>query len=418
MLVTVLGMGMFLSAEFAAMCWFVGTLDACEGVCGCLKFYLAAPGASLLAILVLLLLHVQISRRVRVGILVPVIGIPVLALTVLHFTGSDAPGLLAMVAGGVVMDGIFLRRQGPARMPVAAALAAGWTTLIIALLSTHSLGLAEVNRFGLVAGPPGEVRVHTYEEQIKQGVKDPDYPTCRFEYNSLGYRDLEPDMGPSQRRRILLVGDSFVWGDGIPTLDGTIGANLRRELEERAPGRYEVMAAGWPGNGLWGYRRTAAVLAPVWRPSVVIVLCLGEPDFVPIDPQRINDSLPVWVPARNLFENLGMVRRVEHAAQGHRLSFGASVDQEFVTESLFGLLQEVRSSDARLVLLDFSRGMCRSSALESLYQVEVPEDLTYPGSASDLWYGWDSHPKPALNRLISRVLADRLQAIEALSTKP
>lgn len=418
MLVTVICMGMFLTVELTAMCVFMGSMDVCAGGGGCLMSYLAGPGAGVLAALVLVALQIQLSRRVRPRILIPIVGIPVLVFTVLHFLGIGASGLLVLVAGGAILDGLLLRRRHSLRLPAAAALAAGWTALVVVLLSIHSLGFVETNRFGLVSGPPGGVGVETYEEQIAQGTKDPDYPTCRFEYNSLGYRDVEPDMGRSQRGRILLVGDSYVWGDGIPTLEGTLGAALRRELEERAPGRYEVMAAGWPGNGLWGYRRTAAALTPVWRPAVVVVLCLGESDFAPVDPQRIVDALPAWGPARNLFENLGLARRVHRAAQAHWMTAGVQVDQELVEESISGLLHAVQGSDAQLLVLDFSGGTCRSSALEAAHRMEVPEDLRYPGRSSDLWYARDSHPKPALNLRIASLLANRLQTIPGLTIEP
>ena len=65
-------------------------------------------------------------------------------------------------------------------------------------------------------------------------------------YNSLRFRDAEPDAKRSGVARVLVFGDSFAEGQGVKNED-TLAAQLGRLLDERAPGRFEVRNAGRRG---------------------------------------------------------------------------------------------------------------------------------------------------------------------------
>jgi len=65
-------------------------------------------------------------------------------------------------------------------------------------------------------------------------------------YNSLRFRDREPDTKRPGRARVLIFGDSFAEGQGVKEHD-TLAAELGRLLDARAPGRYEVRNAGRRG---------------------------------------------------------------------------------------------------------------------------------------------------------------------------
>ena len=110
-------------------------------------------------------------------------------------------------AVAVVLDRGWHRLRGrPLALP--------WTVAVLitgaaAVSSTVSVGFRTTsNALGLVSFEPGRDWVYDYANQTN---KD-DYPPCRFVYNSLGYRDVEPPTSPKgERRRLLIVGDSFVW---------------------------------------------------------------------------------------------------------------------------------------------------------------------------------------------------------------
>jgi lysophospholipase L1-like esterase len=65
-------------------------------------------------------------------------------------------------------------------------------------------------------------------------------------YNSLRFRDAEPDTKKPGVLRVLVFGDSFAEGQGVKEKD-TLAAQLARLLAELAPARYEVRNAGRRG---------------------------------------------------------------------------------------------------------------------------------------------------------------------------
>ena len=87
--------------------------------------------------------------------------------------------------------------------------------------------------------------------------------------NSNGLRDREIGPKPSGGKRILVLGDSFTWGDGVD-LDDTYAKRLERLLNERCGGgtaaRYQVINAAVPEYGpaqMWLYLKHYGVkLAP------------------------------------------------------------------------------------------------------------------------------------------------------------
>src|SRR5574341_402453 len=93
--------------------------------------------------------------------------------------------------------------------------------------------------------------------------------------NNLGFRD-EADYvtGPHEGRRVLLLGDSLVFGAGVP-FEQTIGEYL-----EAARPSTEVMAWGIPGYGQEQERRLLEELdAPAFQPDVVLVAITTSNDF-------------------------------------------------------------------------------------------------------------------------------------------
>lgn len=86
--------------------------------------------------------------------------------------------------------------------------------------------------------------------------------------NSLGLRGAEPGPKASDERRVLMIGDSYVWGMGVE--DGeTVPARLEQQL--RATGaKVAVGNAGMFGTSPreWGY--TLDRLRPTFHPDVVV----------------------------------------------------------------------------------------------------------------------------------------------------
>jgi len=93
-----------------------------------------------------------------------------------------------------------------------------------------------------------------------------------FRINSQGLRDdhdyAEQHPGTT---RILLVGDSFVFGVGV-ALEDTLGKQLERALNASGPARpVEVVAAGVPSYGIDAYALLIERWVPRLHPDLVVV---------------------------------------------------------------------------------------------------------------------------------------------------
>lgn len=72
------------------------------------------------------------------------------------------------------------------------------------------------------------------------------------------------------RRRLLVMGDSFVWGDGYRNVNNLWWRQLDRELVRRGYRDIEVLAAGYPGFSTGYETRAAEKLVKDLRPDMVI----------------------------------------------------------------------------------------------------------------------------------------------------
>ena len=102
-----------------------------------------------------------------------------------------------------------------------------------------------------------------------------------FRINGQGLRD-EVDFAPEHPgvQRILLLGDSFVFGVGVPFED-TLGEQLERALNTGAEGSVpvEVVAAGVPGYGPDDYALLAERWVPRLHPDLVVVALFSANDI-------------------------------------------------------------------------------------------------------------------------------------------
>ena len=87
-------------------------------------------------------------------------------------------------------------------------------------------------------------------------------------YNSLRFRDVEPDAKRAGVARVLVFGDSFAEGQGVKEQD-TLARQLGRLLDERSPGRFEVRNAGRRGLD-FPELSDAFEQALVYEPDVVV----------------------------------------------------------------------------------------------------------------------------------------------------
>lgn len=285
---------------------------------------------------------------------------------------------------------------------------ARWTFGALGVLAL-ALGLwpaeveTETNELGLVS----QARSQSYEYDFSGSGNKDNYPLCHFQDNSLGYRDVEPAVALGKGvRRILLVGDSYIWGDGISVNKETLAYLLRAELSRLAPGRFVVMSAAVPGLGLYGYGRFIDVLSARYKPDAVVVGYLGESDHDPFDVQFLQEHLPRRRLPRNLILNLGAAQHLHETAVTHfPLIRSSAANKGFFDDLTRGLSAQALARGYRLLFLSY---FPHRALPEGIVDLELPPELRYPGQASELWYAKDYHPKTKLNACLAKLLAAKL----------
>jgi len=117
-----------------------------------------------------------------------------------------------------------------------------------------------------------------------------------FRINDQGLRDdIVYGSKPPGRKRILLIGDSFVFGIGVELSD-TLGKQLESRLNRSVEGGSEqaveapvdVVAVGCPGYGLDHYVRLIERWVPQVEPDLVVVCVFPGNDIADYDTRESN----------------------------------------------------------------------------------------------------------------------------------
>lgn len=278
---------------------------------------------------------------------------------------------------------------------------AGIPSALILLMGLLPLSTRRTNKLGLIANRPNSTHVQNYKREKN---KD-NYPTCTFRYNSLGFRDQEPELTATDTRRVLIIGDSFVWGDGIATNDQTVGTFLRKELTKKSA-KYTVVSAGYPGLGIHGYYRYYQRLKTLIRPNIVVIGFLGNADYDPFDSQVLMDHIPKSFFFRNMFLNLSVAQRIHKVSVSYSKSlWSTSTSIKRVKEVLEKLVMHQKRDNIRIVFFNYFPKHHQSIVPPELESIHLPEHLSYPGRRNEFWYAKDNHPKPLLNEKVAQILA-------------
>ena len=104
---------------------------------------------------------------------------------------------------------------------------------------------------------------------IKDGNRRVVHEGIEYITNSLGLRERELDKRPKADKTILVLGDSFVWGDGIPA-ESLVTTKLEKKLNELGYNIEVVNGGGGGGNAESEYNFLVK-LTPIYKPSEVIV---------------------------------------------------------------------------------------------------------------------------------------------------
>jgi lysophospholipase L1-like esterase len=151
---------------------------------------------------------------------------------------------VASIAAALVLLELVARTTGlmaPPEPAVRRMVDARWTTLLDCYPSNPRGYFTIDLRDATTAARYRSLAPHRFDEVVRA------HPwAVESRYNSLRFRDAEPDAKKPGVLRVLVFGDSFAEGQGVKEKD-TLAAELGRRLEERAPGRYEARNAGRRG---------------------------------------------------------------------------------------------------------------------------------------------------------------------------
>lgn len=307
---------------------------------------------------------------------------------------------------------------------------------------------------GLVADPELEFSFQPGYEGRMTLAGEYDVP---FRINGQGLRDDHEFAEAHADTRVLLVGDSFVFGVGVELAD-TLGEQLEAALNDAvaapdapaAPARtVEVVAAGVPSYGLDAYAVLVERWMPRLRPDLVVVALHPGNDLLDYelkasDPHTVVDGMLVgrrqawnWTLSRYsraaylLLGDLNPYPRVEQHRPDHP-----------TPEQLAHLVRTIEPWIARLAATQRPGGppiavvVChgrttvqswRSGDLAACVPPyrEVVAGLQHAGLTvldpqpawlapgivvEDCFFAHDAHYRPAGNRLVGRWLAQQLRA--------
>lgn len=158
------------------------------------------------------------------------------------------------------------------------------------------------------------------------------HPEYRVEYaiNADGLRDAtnHPAQKPQDVTRVLLLGDSFTFGQGVNYADAW-PVMAERMLERQYPGRFDLVKAGVQGMDTRSELIVLRALAKQFQPDAVVLGFLINDVYtnVPVDPGTLpsaGEAFPAWDSVRQT-----VFRRADEEPTFHLLTLARRVVTSF-----------------------------------------------------------------------------------------
>lgn len=388
-------------------------------------------GAVVLWYAALVLLVVPLAINTLLKAYLAVIKFPlVFGIFVLLFnwTTLKAVVLLSLLSATAPL----LRRRGGVRLRRALATPAVLVAVLLAAGGWSALALQKTeygfhrantqpNRFGFYTVFQPSIR-----EVWPGGGSVPDWVV---ETNSFGYRDkewMEPDAEGLDR--VLVVGDSFVFGMGIPDKSGLLSTQLEHELNAGAGERWEVLNVAESPADLRYYVTALRRVGEVFRPKGMVIGFLPF-DLVPYSMQMILEGLSPWTV--KLIYYFGPLHDIEGFSGPLYCQLGLPerVDLERMRALFADLVQWAQESQTELVVWEYFGAHSFFDPFRGAPYLTFRECLgdAGPCGSPPLWsgrgdptlaYEGDGHPTPKANGILARELARTLRRLPGLARRP
>lgn len=283
-----------------------------------------------------------------------------------------------------------------------------------AIVLLPSLSQQPPNDFGFRVDDPNE----TFWVDRDHPLRPPVLVTT----NEQGFRDTPWSAAPaSGARRIAFVGDSYVYGKGVPDEAGLVDRQLEarlNQLDDSEP--WEVLNLGYPGHGLLSYFDLARLAIDRLGPSVVVIGSLGMADW---DIFEVQEQYRAFGPAGfGALTALGVTADLWNASLMHSVGLPQRRDGveafagfELIEARMRSLLHVAETRQVDVVIWEYYEPFSFYQHFEDHPNLRV---TSWPTGIERSWNGWgsdprfaipvDRHPTAAANALIAEHLAPQL----------
>ncbi len=272
-------------------------------------------------------------------------------------------------------------------------------------LLVGSLGCKPLAQMGILApylhtptGRPGFAPNHCYRERRGQAAavtlctdRDGGRPTATA------------GQGPAETW--LLLGDSFVFGSGVPD-DQTLAQQVARGLAERTPNRtWRVVNAGFPGLSFGSYVKMLQSRLPAEKPSTVVVGFNAGNDLDPADTwerlEQLGERGMVLSAVLGVEGDLYPLEQEDEARWRDEAQIPAAIRRRFEAQ-LQQLLVLQREHGFRLIVWSYYGPVhLFDRARSAQVQVAWPAQQGW-GTDARLHIVGDGHPTAEANRLFAQ----------------
>ena len=267
--------------------------------------------------------------------------------------------------------------------------------------------------------------------------------------NASGIRGADINLEKSSDvYRILALGDSQTFGNGLEISD-TWPKQLETYLNESTAGkRVEVINAGLPGSDTWQHEIIMRRLLPVYQPDAVILLFYVN-DVVVRPPAPVwskgssqienrisyilksssllltirtvwNSVNQMWSPSKGMLQQQALLQGEDTAILSKRwgqvqtsLSNMKKMEDEHNMTFSVAMLPRRDQIDGRLSWDKYSAHIQEITDQNEIAVVDLlpPLQKAYEAHAKALFIPWDGHNTKTANRVIAKKIADKLVVV-------
>lgn len=259
-----------------------------------------------------------------------------------------------------------------------------------------------------------------YRENISAFVSRANVPKVLVKTNRYGYRGSEyKQRNPEGKKRIVVIGDSFVYGMGV-NQSNRFTEILERDLNEPpSEQKYQVINLGVRGAGVENYYHILKQKAVSLNPDTVIISFIGNDRISISEYNEIASNIQNNVGpnvSSDVFKQEYLERRESYIGNEYILLNNMtkiSSEQDF--EIIYYIAGHMRPKDKSAIRENAGNNTVLESPKE--FRDDVSSDFCRSQSAYRV-SARDAHPSPKGHQLLARPLRDHIRDREQQGWMP